>query len=80
VPDLERDQDEEVSSGDNASAMIIRMINDGDEVDDAQISGSLARYAVKNDEKKAFAYLVNLDKKPALADKMFDKIKKAMSE
>jgi hypothetical protein len=80
VPGLERDQDEEVSSGDDAFAMIVRMINDGEKVDDAQISGSLARYTVKNDEKKAFAYLVNLDKKPALADKMFDKIKKAMSE
>jgi hypothetical protein len=74
VPGLERDQDDDVNDGDDAFDMIIRMINDGDEVDDAQISGSLARYAAKKGEAKAFAYIVGLEKKPKLAEKLISKI------
>ena len=39
-----------------------------------QISGSLARRAVELGYKDEFAKIVGLDKKPALADKMFGKI------
>lgn len=74
VPGLARDQDEEVSSGDEAFDMIIRMINDGDVVDDAQISGSLARYTARKGEAKAFAYVVGLEKKPKLAALLMKKI------
>lgn len=74
VPGLERDQDDEVGDGPEAFDMIINMINDGDEVDDAQVSGTLARYAAKKGEEKAFAYLVGLEKKPKLAQKLMSKI------
>lgn len=79
VPGLKRDADQETEDGDEYYKKVIDMINDGDKVDDAMISGSLARYAVKNEKRKAFAYIVGLDKKHKLADKMFDKIKGALS-
>ena len=80
VPGLDRDQDDEVADGPEAFDMIARMIEDGDEVDDAQISGTLARYLVKNGKEQAFAYVVGLEKKPKLAKQMFDKVKAALTE
>jgi hypothetical protein len=44
------------------------------------ISGSLARNAVQKDEREKFAILVGLDKKPKLAELMFNKIKAAMEQ
>ena len=79
VPGLERDADQDTEDGDAYYQKVVDMINDGDKVDDDMISGSLARYAVKNDERKAFAYIVGMEKKQKLADKLFDKIKGAMS-
>jgi len=78
VPGLSRDQDDDVSDGPEAFDMIMRMINDGDKVDDAQISGSLARHAAKSDDEVAFAYVTGLDKKPKLALKLMQKIKNAV--
>lgn len=75
VPGLDRDEDESTASSPEAFDMIIRMINDGEKIDNAQISGSLARYAANKDEDAAFAYIVGLDKKPKLALKLMDKIK-----
>ena len=45
-----------------------------------QISGSLARRAVELGFKEEFAKIVGLDKKPALADKMFAKIADSIKE
>lgn len=45
-----------------------------------QISGSLARRAVELGFKDEFAKIVGLDKKPALADKMFAKIAAAIKD
>ena len=45
-----------------------------------QISGSLARRAVELGFKEEFAKIVGLDKKPALADKMFNKIAAAIKD
>ena len=85
IPGLDRDQDDEVSDGNEAFDMIARMIKDGDKIDDAQVSGTLARYLASmvkqgSDEQmftKAFAYVVGLDKKPVLATKMMKKINDA---
>lgn len=76
---LDRDFDAEGEDGPTFYQKVVDMINDGDTVDDRLISGSLARYAVKNDEPKAFAYVVGLEKKPALAEKLFKKIKETMN-
>jgi hypothetical protein len=74
VPGLGRDQDADQDDGDDAFDMIIRMLNDDEEVDDKQISASLARYAARNGEAKAFASIVGMSKKPKLAKKLQDKI------
>lgn len=76
---LDRDADTDHEDGDAYFQKIMDMINDGEAIDDNQISGSLARYAVRHDEKKAFAYIVKLNKKPKLADSMFSKIKAAIN-
>lgn len=78
VISLERDFDTEKDDGEDYFNMVIDMINDGDEVDDNQISGSLARHAVKKDELDAFAYIVGLENKSKLAEKLFDKVKEAI--
>jgi nicotinamide mononucleotide adenylyltransferase len=69
VPDLARDQDDS-DDGDAYFDKVIDMINDGDKVDDAQISASLARYAARKGEDKAFAYIAGLEDKPKLALKI----------
>lgn len=76
---LDRDFDTEHEDGDAYFSKVVAMINDGDKVDDNQISGSLARFAVKNDEQKAFAYITGLEKKPKLASTLFKKVKEALS-
>lgn len=78
VIELKRDFDTEHDDGEEYFKKVVSMINDGDKVDDDMISGSLARYAVKHDEKKAFAYITKLEAKPKLAGMMFDKIKEAL--
>lgn len=77
VPGLERDVDDDTVSGDEAYDMIGRMIDDGDDVDDDKISGSLARYLAKKGDKTAFAYTVGLEKKPKLAASLMKKITSA---
>ena len=76
---IDRDFDTEHSDGDAYFDKVIEMINDGDKINDAQISGSLARHAVKTGNEKAFAYITGLEKKPKLASTMFKKVKEAMS-
>lgn len=78
VPGLERDADSDADDGEAYFQKVIDMINDGDAVDDDMISGSLARYAVKKGEKKALAYITGLEKKPKLAERLFDKLKGAL--
>lgn len=80
VPGLERDADADNSDGDAYYQKVIDMINDGDKVNDDMISGSLARFAVRRGEKKAFAHIVGLEKKPKLADRLFNKLKGALSD
>lgn len=80
VPGLDRDQDDEVSDGPEAFDMIGRMIEDGETIDDSQVSGSLARHLALTGKEKAFAYVVGLEKKPALAKKLMDKVNAARSE
>lgn len=78
VEGLDRDADRDADDGESYYQKVVDMINDGDEVSDDMISGSLARFAVRNEERKAFAYIVGLDKKPKLANQMFDKIQEAL--
>lgn len=75
VPGLERDVDSEHDDGPDAYARIIAEINDNKSVPVEMISGSLARFAAKHDEEKAFAYITGLTKKPKLAITMAKKIK-----
>lgn len=79
VSGLERDADADGDDGDSYYQKVVDMINDGDKVDDDMISGSLARYAVKQGEKKALAYIAGLEKKPKLADSLFSKLRGAAS-
>ena len=51
---------------------------DGD-IPTKMVSASLARRAVELEELEKFAIIVGLEEKPALAKKMFDKIKAAMA-
>jgi hypothetical protein len=46
----------------------------------ALVSASLARLAVRENDRKKFSILTGLEYKPKLADKLFDKIKSAMGE
>lgn len=80
VPDLSRDHDAVEEDNEDAYYMITQMIKDGEEIEDSQISGSLARYAASQGDEKAFAYVVGLNKKPVLAKKMMDKIIAATKE
>jgi hypothetical protein len=74
IPGLDRDADNDSDAGPDAFAHMIAEINDGKEIPVDMISGSLARYAAKNDEVKAFAYITGLDKKPKLAAQLAKKI------
>jgi nicotinamide mononucleotide adenylyltransferase len=81
VEGLERDADSEDGVDGEALDKIIEMIEDNDFEEEALtrlISGKLARRAVETGKKKAFAYIVKLEDRPALASKMFDKIAQAM--
>lgn len=79
VPGLDRDMDDDAAvTGEEGYDLVASMIEDGDEVDDAQISGSMARHFAKGDKKKAFAYVVGLEAKPKLAASLMKKIKTAM--
>ena len=49
------------------------------EIPVTMVSASLARHAVKNDELDKFTIITGLQKKPALAKLMFNKIKAAMA-
>ncbi len=83
VDGLDRDADSEDGVDGEALDKIIEMIEDGDFEEEAVtklISGKLARRAVKTGRKKAFAYIVKLEGKPALASKMFDKVAKSLGE
>lgn len=50
------------------------------EVDATKVSGTLARLAVENGYEDVFAKIVGMENNPDLARKMFNKIKKAMSQ
>ena len=56
----------------------IEKLKDYEELNDDEISGSLARRAVELGYLDEFSEIVGLEKKPALAKMMFTKIKKAM--
>lgn len=79
VPGLDRDPDQETEDGPAYYQKVLDMIADGDKVDEAMISGSLARFAAKTNNGKAFAYIVGLEKKPKLADKLLDKVRGALN-
>jgi len=81
IPGLDREEtstierkNEKQKALDNA----IQKLNDEEEIADDEISGSLARHAVKLGYEEEFAKIVGLENKPKLAKLMFDKIKKAM--
>jgi hypothetical protein len=74
VPGLDRDTDTEHDDGEDYYQKVIDMINDGEAVSDEMISGSLARFAARKGEDKAFAYIVGMENKPILAKKMQQKI------
>ncbi len=75
VPDLGRDTDNDSDAGPEAFVHIIQEVNDDKKIPISMISGSLARYAAKNYEMKAFAYFTGLEKKPALAAQLANKIR-----
>ncbi len=81
VPGLDRDMDSDEVLSEEGFNKILDMIED-DDVDEEgllkYISGSLARHAVKTGRKKAFAYLTKLEKKPKLAELMFNAVQKSL--
>ena len=80
---LERDADAvETDKSEKQRAMdnILAKAHDGRSIDVDAISGSLARRAVELGYEPEFAEIVGLQSKPALAKKMFDKIKSSISE
>lgn len=80
VPGLERDIDNDTDDGPDAFARILQDIDDGSSIPLSMISGSLARYAAKQDNLKAFAYITGLSKKQALAKKLMSKVKAGQGE
>lgn len=71
---VETDEDEKKK---NMDKTLQDMVN-GENVDTDIVSGSLARRAVELGYEEEFAEIVGLESKPALAKKMFDKIKKVL--
>lgn len=58
----------------------INQIKNTDEIDDENVSGSLARRAVELGYLEEFTKIVGLEKKPALAKILYDKIEKSMNK
>ena len=80
---LERDEaaiDGDAESKKKSMDSALTSLQKSGEVDTDIVSGSLARRAVELDYEPEFAKIVGLQNKPALAKKMFDKIKSAISE
>lgn len=73
---METDKDAKRAAMDAALADML----DGGDISTDMVSGSIARRAVELGYEPEFAKIVGLEKKPALAKKMFDKIKSAISE
>lgn len=73
---VETDKDAKRAAMDAALADML----DGGDISTDMVSGSIARRAVELGYEPEFAKIVGLEKKPALAKKMFDKIKSAISE
>lgn len=76
VPGLERQNPDD--GGDKSVKSTIEDIKDGGVLNDAEISGSMARTAIEMGFEDVFAKIVGLTKKPKLAKLMFDKIKSTM--
>jgi hypothetical protein len=78
VPGLDRDMDDEQDDGPEAMDRLLDAAEEGDSIPLSLVSGTLARRAAFQDKKKAFSYIVGLDKKPRLAVQMMTAIKKSM--
>lgn len=81
--EVDRDSDAVETNKDKKHDSMVDIINkmqDGDDVEIDKISASLARVAVDMDAKEEFAKIVGLENSPALAAKMFKKIKIAMGK
>lgn len=78
---LERDEDAVETDAEekqkNMDKTLAAMKN-GEDLETDLVSGSLARRAVELGYEEEFAEICGLEKKPALAKKLFDKIKKAL--
>lgn len=83
IPGLERDDDAELTNKDDknlaTNKSIKKLRKDGD-LEDDEISGSVARRAVELGYEEEFANITGLSDKPALAKKLFNKLKKAFGE
>lgn len=81
IPGLERDEPGN-DKKDSKSAMqaALAKLEQGGKLDDAEVSGSMARAAVMNGFEDAFAKIVGLENKPKLAALLFKKVKSAMGD
>lgn len=81
IPGLEREGQAGDKKG-RTSAMEKALANlkKGGELDAAEVSGSMARRAVKLGYEEEFARIVGLEKKPKLAKLLFNKIKASLGE
>lgn len=80
---LSRDEDAIDTNAENKKAAMdaaLTSMKDGKQIDTDEVSGSLARRAVELGYHAEFAQIVGLEHKPALAKKMFAKIKASLAE
>lgn len=77
IPGLVRD---EPATDKSAMSAALAKLNKGGIIDDAEISGSMARAAVEQNYEDAFAKIVGLENKPKLAALLFKKVKASMEK
>lgn len=82
VGGLQREGMDEDGKKNNSTAMekALSELKEGGKLDVAEVSGSMARRAVELGYADEFAQIVGLEKKPTLAQLMFNKIKASMGE
>lgn len=78
IPISREQQDGKADERKNTMDKALDALKSGSTLDVAEISGSMARRAVELGYVDEFAQIVGLDHKPALAKKMFNKIKTSL--
>lgn len=80
VAGLERADEEQPKNNSGAMNKALESLKKGEELDVAEVSGSMARRAVELGYQEEFAKIVGLEHKPKLAALMFKKVQASLGE